>query len=219
VEGSLYQVVLTGFPFINFQIKMKQESLLKFLQENATEIRTFANKMLPTFREAYKENNIQGVVEFAHNYIDNINEKSGLNKKLSCSAGCSFCCYSEIMMTHNEASLIYSFIEQFDIPFDRKLVTRQNAKKFHRLKYADKRCAMLNENDKCSIYQHRPSICRLYNATTDPKDCDGSAGAPNTKTLRTIQGFGVAAALITFDEEQKNDGDYPLHKILKHIMS
>lgn len=198
-------------------MKNKNPGIEKFLQENIVAIKATADRILPVFREAFAKHGLQGVTEYAHQAIDKINEQTGINDKASCSKSCVFCCYGEIDMSHTEASLIFSVIKQFNIPVDMELVARQNKRAHHKLKYADKRCAMLSDEGLCKIYDHRPSICRLYNSTDAPENCDESKGTPNVGTMRTIEGFAITIALLLLDEENGNMAKYSMHKVLNKL--
>jgi len=195
----------------------KQKGIQDFLKENFEEIATKAEEMLPILQEAYDKRGPQGVTEWSHYYIDAINDKTGLTAKTSCSAGCHFCCYGEIQLSYVEATVIYSAIKQFNIPVDKQLVDRQNRKAHHRLRYANKRCAMLDEKGMCKIYEYRPTICRLYNSVDDPKECNEQYKVPDTGTLRTVEGFAVAAALMLFDQVNGNNEVYVLQKVLAKL--
>jgi Fe-S-cluster containining protein len=195
-------------------MKTKNIGIQKFLEEHMEVIAATSKSLLPVFREAFAKHGPQGVTEYAHQLIDAINEKTGINDKVSCSAGCHFCCYGEIAMSHSEATLIYSIVKQFQIPIDMILVDRQNRKPFHKLKYAAKRCAMLDDKGMCKIYDHRPSICRLYNSMDAPEKCNEKDGEPNIGTLRTIEGFSIATALMLFDEENGNRDKYTINTVL-----
>jgi Fe-S-cluster containining protein len=195
-------------------MKNKNTGIKKFLEENIEAIKMHSEKILPVFREAFTKYGSQGVTEYAHQLIDAINEKTGINSKVSCGAGCHFCCYGEISMSYHEATLIYSVVRQFNIPIDMELVERQNKKAHHKLKYVDKKCAMLDDKGMCKIYDQRPTICRLYNSMNDPQDCNEKDKEPNVATLRTIEGFSIATALMMFDEEQGKNEKYTMHGVL-----
>jgi len=195
----------------------KKKGIKDFLEKNFKEISAKAIQIAPVFHEAYKKHGPQGVTDYAHKYIDATNDGSGLTAKISCKVGCHFCCYGEIELSYVESTVIYSAIKQFKISIDKELIKRQNNKPHHRLKYADKRCALLDDKGECKVYDYRPSICRLYNSVDDPKECNEQHKMPDTGTLRTIDGFAIAAALMLFDQEQGNNGRYHLQKVLSKL--
>lgn len=195
----------------------KQGGIKDFLSKNFEEISAKALKILPVLHEAFKRHGPQGVTDYAHTYIDAINDSSGLTAKTSCNIGCHFCCYGEIQLSYVEATVIYSAIKQYNIPVDMELVIRQNRRAYHKLKYIDKRCGMLNAKGECKIYDYRPSICRLYNSVDDPKKCNERHKMPSTITLRTIKGFAIATALRLFDQSNKHNEKYVLQKVLAKL--
>jgi len=183
----------------------------KFIIDHQVEINKFIKEYLPKFRGILETEGIQKTVDIAYNLMDSINEDTGLNDRTTCAgAGCNFCCYGEISLSSLEASYIHSYINQVEIPFDKKLVERQNLKPHKDLAYANKRCAMLNAEGKCRIYEIRPSICRLHNSTSEPQQCDERKGPPSIQTLRTIETFGIAGILYLLSDEKV----YKLQNIL-----
>ncbi len=195
----------------------KERNIGDFLKDNTKKIKNKALLILPVLHEAFAKNGSQGVTDYCHSYIDAINDTTGLTAKTSCAPGCHFCCYGEIKLSYTEATVIYSAIKQFMIPVDKQLVERQNRKPYHRLKYMNKRCAMLDDKGKCKIYLFRPSVCRLYNSTDDPKECNEQHKVPDTETLRTIEGLAVMVALMEFDKDQGNNKKYMLQKVLSKL--
>lgn len=196
---------------------MKTESIEEFIEKNYDAIDKFAVKTVISLRNVETTKGIQGVVEYAQQLLDHINEGSGLNAAIKCSKSCSFCCYDEIGMSNLEASYLYSVIKHFDKPLNKEHIDRQNNRKFHKLKYADKRCGLLDENGLCSIYEHRPLICRYHNSAIEPSHCDSKNGVLNNKPLRTIEGFGVIMALNKMDQANGDRDVIRLQHVLKKI--
>lgn len=190
--------------------------VLQFLQENKFKLEVETKKMLPFLKEELKNHGIQGVVEYAYGYVDTVHDKVGMVSKTTCGSGCSFCCYSDINMSSYEASYINAVVELLGTPIDIKRLKRQKSKSFHRLKYADKACVMLDDKGACMIYDHRPMICRLWNSTLDPKHCDSKAGYQITRTARVVEAWAMSLALYQLDMEKGiNSKEIFLHKILE----
>lgn len=191
--------------------------VIQFLQENKEQIKNHVVKIMPFLEKEMEKNGFSGVVQYAYGFIDKTHEKLDMAGKTTCSAGCSFCCYSDINMSFSEANHILEVVNHFNVQIDKTLLKKQQSKKWHRLKYAEKRCVMLDKDGKCKIYDHRPIICRLWNSTSDPKDCDvkGAAYAV-TRTARVVECWAMSLALLQIDMTNKiSTKDIFLHKILE----
>lgn len=201
---------------------MKDKDLEKFLDVHKEQLVKLSMEYTPVFIELFKSHGIQGVVESAYQTLDDINEKSGLNERSTCSSGCHFCCYGEIFVGEFEASYICSFIDQFKIPINKEHVEKQTSKPFHRLKYADKKCSMIDSEGKCSIYNIRPFICRIHNSSVDPKRCDESNGTPNSEILRTVESLAIITAVFNVSSEygfNKETPNISLGNALKQLIN
>lgn len=190
--------------------------VLQFLQENSVQLKTEVEKILPFLRKEEEEHGIQGVVEYAYGYIDTVHKKVDMASKTTCGSGCSFCCHSDINMSSYEGSYILGIIEYLKIPINTTRLEKQQSKKFHKLKYADKACVMLDKKGNCMIYDHRPIICRLWNSTSNPKHCDGKGGYQKTRTARVIESWAMSLAIFQLDMERGiNSKEIFLHKIIE----
>jgi hypothetical protein len=101
-----------------------------------------------------------------------INEAIGENdlSGVSCRKGCSFCCYMYVAASPDEAALLRETGVEIDPALqERQLVTE---KEWHNLRYRHKRCLYLAEDGTCKVYENRPSACRKYLVTSDPRLCD-----------------------------------------------
>ncbi len=72
-----------------------------------------------------------------------------LTKQINCKSGCSNCCYQPVSVTEKELEMLKEY------PYDSKR----------------KGCGFLDENENCSVYENRPSVCRLVMSMDDPKKC------------------------------------------------
>lgn len=112
--------------------------------------------------------------------------KKEFSENVKCKTGCSACCYALFDLTLIEALYInYHFKKDFQGKKKNELIDKANVadREVHRIKKkASKdleagkkeneilteiaavriRCPLLNEEDKCSFYEHRPITCRLY---------------------------------------------------------
>jgi Fe-S-cluster containining protein len=197
-------------------MKGKDDMVIQFLEENKELLNTHMLKILPIFKGRLKDDGIQGLMEYANQYLDAIHEKVDMAGKTTCSSGCSFCCYTDINLSTFEASYINAVIEHYDIKVDEVRLKKQQTKKWHRLKHNDKRCVMLSEEGSCMIYDYRPVICRLWNSTEEPKHCDSKGQSQSTRTARVVEAWAVALVLFQLDSEEGVDtrGLF-LHKLIE----
>jgi hypothetical protein len=93
--------------------------------------------------------------ENASGFFDKIAHK--YSSSMKCAEGCSKCCFTDISIFEVEASRIKEWI-------DSQSIDDQDAlKKLWQSPVAQGACAFLY-NDRCSIYEARPIICRTQGA-------------------------------------------------------
>jgi Fe-S-cluster containining protein len=114
---------------------------------------------------------------------------SYVSKHTVCQSGCSHCCHGEIVVSDLEIEY---------------LLKHTKAKKFksqHNPASLDP-CPFL-VNDKCSIYHHRPYVCRKHVSVTDSADwCKPDLAFKYELPLLRLSGVDEAYAKINF-----NSGD------------
>jgi len=112
---------------------------------------------------------------------------------LSCSSGCSNCCYLPIEISVLEAIPIYRHLSQkgrWNATLVKKLA--EHAEKTNFLSppvwlLTHIACPLLTDDQKCGAYEVRPFHCRTMWATGDPRYCDG-------------QNFGAGTSFVAKDE-------------------
>ena len=144
------------------------------------------------------------------------NEK--VKEKASCRKGCSACCHQAVSITDDEATLIWAYCKSKGIPISKTQLLRQkglSAAELWVLPRAESRCVFLGDDDGCKIYNHRPSSCRNYMVSSDPKICekDPKGGEFHLKMLFDLQPELIAAAHSHVDKKTGNMADKLLHKI------
>lgn len=131
--------------------------------------------------------------EALSNAADRIFEKVRLDfpKELSCKKGCSDCCHALFDISLVEALYLnHHFNQRF--AGEKKAALIEKANRADRITYKIKRdarkrlekgqseeellvslaaervrCPLLNEQDQCDLYDHRPITCRLYGVPTE----------------------------------------------------
>lgn len=77
--------------------------------------------------------------------------------QIHCRAGCAWCCYEQLQVHILDAIGVAASLHQV---LDYSLETRNRAD----LKKLFRPCPFLSEDRRCSVYQHRPLVCRAYHS-------------------------------------------------------
>lgn len=100
-----------------------------------------------------------------------------MKDKISCRAGCGFCCYQYVVATDDEAKTLieYSNEQKINLNWDKiKLRANLSEESWKKLPHKDRKCVFLGEDQKCTVYEHRPAVCRKLYVVNDPVLCDSS---------------------------------------------
>lgn len=105
--------------------------------------------------------------------VETTEKKENVANKIDCKVGCSYCCYTQVALTPAEALLIgqsvkenYS-LKQTDSLMKRISSTLRSAKgksPEELVLFWGKTPCIFLENEKCSIYNVRPFICRAWHS-------------------------------------------------------
>ena len=79
---------------------------------------------------------------------------------LACRAGCSGCCQVWLTLSPVEAGQVQTAIQALSAPAKSALAARGRREQQREAEGRAARCAMLDETDRCSVYAHRPLVCR-----------------------------------------------------------
>jgi Fe-S-cluster containining protein len=84
----------------------------------------------------------------------------------ACARGCAFCCHLLVNVTPSEAAVLAA-----RVPDDRREVVLANASRARGLspgayRRARIRCAFLDDNDECTVYDVRPLACRAHTSAS-----------------------------------------------------
>lgn len=151
---------------------------------------------------------------------------------VSCKLGCSDCCHALFDLTLIEALYIK---RQFDAVFEgqqrESLLERANRadRDVHRLKRSAQkeyeqgksqeailqemaeqriRCPLLDDNDQCVLYDHRPITCRLYGIPTEiggKSHTCGISGFKKGQSYPTVKLERIQSKLYEISEALAND--------------
>jgi Fe-S-cluster containining protein len=151
---------------------------------------------LRVFAEAHKS----AVTVFeseCEGYFHNVKGGLELKQSLACATGCAFCCHLKVEITAFEAVALWT-----ELVSDTHTLQRQtaaaNAPRLSRMTTEARRaardpCALLVDN-KCSVYETRPYVCRGM-FSTSAQDCESVLMAPAGAKLPAIRSPAVPRAL------------------------
>ncbi|MBO9667385.1 MAG: YkgJ family cysteine cluster protein [Bdellovibrio sp.] len=132
---------------------------------------------------------------------------------LSCQKGCSACCHMEVEVTSYEAEILKNLI-QAGHPIDRERLKAQSQRSLQDPRWKqgprnpESQCIFLKDN-ACSIYEHRPVMCRRHSVTSPAKNCE-TLDAPIT-----LRYFPRVDLLISAANEDQNMQIGPMAKMLE----
>jgi len=168
---------------LNLEPYELSQTLVEVLQSLDSKHHESILKQLDDYIKTVKQMNVSSsyieVAESLNKIVDDfmskkINDvKVKLDKKISCSKGCDFCCYSEVTITMPEAINMLNYCIDHNIELKTEQLKIQAYKNnFSEIKYADRRCTFLDENGSCKVYEVRPNSCRKHLVTTPANDCN-----------------------------------------------
>jgi Fe-S-cluster containining protein len=133
-------------------------------------------------------------LEDLHEMIPAENKKS-----ISCTKGCTGCCFIELHITVDEADLLLQYCEEHHISIDRNYLEKQAAtgrKEFS----AISKCIFL-DNSLCSVYPARPAACRKHFVQSDPSLCDSETNKDEpVNTYFDLHTEILASAILNISE-------------------
>ncbi len=104
-----------------------------------------------------------------------------VKKHVSCEAGCTACCHTQVSVTNDEATLLARKIlnKEADVNLGKLYIqgiAENEADEFYKIPYHMRACIFLNESGLCSVYDDRPAVCRTNNVVSDPVECSTEEG-------------------------------------------
>lgn len=108
--------------------------------------------------------------------LKRVHEDPELSGKSSCKVGCSFCCNIQVMISDDEADLLYELVRDGKVDVDLSRLEKQKdwGEDDYPNNYlsGDAACVFLDKDTKtCKIYEDRPTACRTYFVASDPAQC------------------------------------------------
>lgn len=141
--------------------------------------------------------------EIVHELVDHFNSsvfKQEVVQQMSpCKQGCAHCCHNEVSVTEDEIDLI---IKKVNPKLDLELLKKQK-ENFYDLPFEQRGCVFLDANKSCSIYPHRPSVCRTNAVIGAPEQCIES------NNLRLVNTFEADMVIYSHFMSSKKNGRLP----------
>lgn len=151
-------------------------------------------------------------------YLKELFKDDAVEKLVSCKAGCSTCCHTQVSVTQDEASLLAQHVvDGVDIDMTRLLVQSQagnSSENWYRLDHNTRGCLFLDEQGNCRVYEDRPSVCRTNYVVSDPNLCATENGT--THSVRLLNTYKADMAIIGAYQSSKENGALP-QMLLKAI--
>ena len=108
-----------------------------------------------------------------HRAMDQLIADATKQATISCAKGCAHCCYIEVHITDEEATLLNRMAEPLGVEIDWARVQHQaRADRWRQLSYKDRRCVFLGKDNTCQVYEYRPMNCRKYMVASPAERCN-----------------------------------------------
>ncbi|MFM6927786.1 MAG: YkgJ family cysteine cluster protein [Bdellovibrio sp.] len=190
----------------DYQAQLAPETFVAFLNNLSEEL----NKYAAAFSQiSTNEERARRLHQWVEEEIS-----QGANIPVSCHKGCSACCHMEVEVTSYEVEILARLV-QSGHEIDRDRLVRQSSRNLQDASWKqgprnpDSKCVFLNAEGSCSIYEHRPVMCRRHSVTSPAANCD-TLDAPIT-----LRYFPRVDLLISAANEDQNMQIGPLAKMLE----
>jgi Fe-S-cluster containining protein len=146
---------------------------------------------------------------YIHRLVDEVNEYINNDPKIRvlspCTTGCAACCHTQVSVTQDEAELLASHIrEGKTLNMDRlavQMAAKNSAAAWYALSHEERKCVFLNDQNMCSAYEDRPSVCRTNAVIGDASQCDTTNGVGPTRLVKTPEADLVIYASYFYSSE------------------
>lgn len=117
--------------------------------------------------------------------------------KKPCKKGCTHCCHMNVLCTDEEADLIYNAALKKGLTIDVERLKGQvgvSDEEYWALPIEKSRCALLQPDGTCGVYDERPLSCRNYMVASDPAICADHTPSTNIMIMFSVKGEILATA-------------------------
>lgn len=151
---------------------------------------------------------------FVHNVVDDYNRAvfaHPIVQQLSpCKAGCSGCCHTQVSVTEDEAELLASRTSE-GVKIDYSALQNQmragnDSDEFYKLSFEERKCLFLGSDNKCQVYNDRPSVCRTNAVLGEASQCSTKEDISKKQEIRLIKTPQADMAIIGSFLSSKKSG-------------
>lgn len=194
----------------DYESQLDVETFSRFLNHLSSELSEKAAnfQLLPTGQERAR---------FLHSLVEAETLRDE-NIPSSCKKGCSACCHMEVEITSYEVDILKDIINAgHEVDFERLL--KQSARGLQDPQWKqgprnpDSQCVFLSREGACSIYEHRPVMCRRHSVSSPAKNCE-TLDAPIT-----VRYFPQVDLLISAANEDQDLRIGPMAKMLMQALN
>lgn len=159
---------------------------------------------------------------YIHRLVDDLNEYIFTDPKVKslspCQSGCSACCHTQVSVTSDEAQLLASRVnERIAIDRDRlqvQMAAKNSSAAWYALTFEERKCVFLDQENRCSVYEDRPSVCRTNAVLGEASQCDTREEIKPTRLITTPEA-DLAIYASYLHTEEGGTLPYMLAKALK----
>jgi uncharacterized protein len=151
-------------------------------------------------------------------HMDELFASPAVEKLVTCKKGCAGCCHTQVSITKDEAELYaQKIVDGHDIDFTRLYLqgeTWNDSEEWYTLPHSLRKCIFLGDDQLCSIYEDRPTVCRTNSVLSDPEDCFTLDGT--VKPIRILNTYKADMAIMGAFLQSKENGALP-HMVWKAL--
>lgn len=131
--------------------------------KNEKQLEYVINIISPELERRRKSLSRKQYYEILYSEIEEIKTDNNISALTQCDKQeCSFCCYDKIYGSEDEIENLIDYVQENNIPYNQ--LFKQTEENYSTLKFGEKVCPLLKDR-KCSVYEHRPIICRTHNVS------------------------------------------------------
>lgn len=132
---------------------------------------------------------------YVHRLVDELNNPIMNDPKVKalspCASGCSACCHTQVSVTKDEAELLAERVRSgIDIDHNRlhvQMAAKNSAAAWYALSHEERKCVFLGPDQRCTVYEDRPSVCRTNAVLGDNSQCDTTNGPQAQRLVKTSE--------------------------------
>lgn len=175
----------------NYEKTLASDVFEKFLGSLDEEIENARGKIMAAPGGAARARLLQELVDHELRNDENF--------KPTCFKGCSACCHLEVEVTNYETEILSELIQNGHAIDEHHLEAQsqrapQDPKWKESLRNGENQCVFLGPDKACSVYSHRPVMCRRHSVSSPPANCETVDGKITVLYLPRVDVLLAAAS-------------------------